>query len=76
VKFAEYLQKKRIDARNFYDREPDKFMELKSLFEQMHPDNFSQQKLFLINPLRRKYKLTEQVSQDKPIKKKPLKPKI
>lgn len=58
--FKEYLQAKKIDPKGFALAEPERFREFKLLFEQMHPDSFTAQKLFLINPIRRKYPLTEQ----------------
>lgn len=39
--------------------EPVLFNSWKSEFEQMHPNSFTVQKLNLINPIRRKYLLTE-----------------
>lgn len=71
--FSEYLRLKRINPTSFEKLEEEKFRELKSIFDQMHPDNFTQQKLFLINPLRRKYPLKgeEETIKAKP---KPLRP--
>lgn len=53
--FAEYLLSKKIDEKKFQAAEPQRFEEWKHLFEQMHPESFTAQKKFLINPIRRKY---------------------
>lgn len=57
--FKEYLNSKKIDAKAFALNEADWFMELKSVFDQVHPESFTAQKLFLINRIRRKYPLSE-----------------
>jgi hypothetical protein len=53
--FEEYLSQKRIDIRSFSQNDPKRFGEFKYLFEQMHPNSFTAQKLFLINEVRRKF---------------------
>lgn len=55
--FAEYLSSKKIDSVSFSAAEPALFQLLNQEFDQMHPHSFTQQKLFLINPIRRKYPL-------------------
>ncbi len=55
--FEEYLTQKKINAQAFQQGEPERFEEWKQLFDQIHPDSFTAQKKFLINPLRRKYSL-------------------
>lgn len=55
--FEEYLEKKKIDAKAFKEAERTLFEELKAIFEQVHPDSFTMQKLFLINKIRRAYLL-------------------
>ncbi|MFP4091526.1 MAG: hypothetical protein ACLFT3_14555 [Cyclobacteriaceae bacterium] len=75
--FEEYLSKKKIDSVQFREAEPERWQAWKVTFEQMHPDNFTQQKLFLINETRRKYRLKEEenaVTDAKP--KTGIKPKI
>ena len=57
--FEEYLIGKKIDARQFKALEPDRWQEWALLFEQVSPASFTSQKLYLINPLRRKYHLRE-----------------
>ena len=58
--FKEYLHAKKIDPGGFALAEPERFREFKLLFDQVHPDSFTAQKLFLINPIRRKYPLAQQ----------------
>ncbi|WP_337044781.1 hypothetical protein [Emticicia sp. 17c] len=55
--FEEYLISKKIDQEKFAKAEPSRFEEWKTLFAQMHPESFTTHKKFLINPVRRKYKL-------------------
>jgi len=57
MKFEEYLVSKKIDSQAFKSAEPDRWSEWNNLFDQMSPASFTAQKLYLINPLRRKYKL-------------------
>jgi len=60
--FEEYLAGKRIDATAFRESEPARWGEFKVIFEQVHPNSFTQQKLYLINQLRRKYKLNSELN--------------
>jgi len=60
--FEEYLVSKKIDGTKFKSIDNQLYVELKTIFDQMHPKSFTQQKLFLINPLRIKYLLSEQNS--------------
>jgi hypothetical protein len=63
--FDTYLRGKKIDEAAFKKAAPDQYQQLKSVFDQVHPDSFTAQKLFLINPIRRKYQLkTEEVPKD------------
>lgn len=55
--FEEYCRKKKIDPEQFLLSDPERFHEWKSIFEQVHPDSFTEQKKFLINPIRKKYLL-------------------
>jgi hypothetical protein len=55
--FEEYLSQKNINHETFLWSEPEEYILLKSLFSQMHPNSFTEQKKFLINKLRRKYML-------------------
>ncbi|WP_304233949.1 hypothetical protein [Jiulongibacter sediminis] len=57
--FAEYLISKKIDGSAFQKAEPERFDEWQKVFEQVHPESFTAQKKFLINPTRRKYTLAE-----------------
>lgn len=61
--FEEYLISKKIDSQALRAAEPGLWNEWNRLFEQMSPASFTAQKLYLINPLRRKYLLkTPQVA--------------
>lgn len=73
--FKSYLIKKKIDPEAFAKGQPERFEEFKSLFDQVHPDSFTAQKLFLINPIRRTYPLKEEIV-EKTDKKPMMRPKI
>jgi hypothetical protein len=69
--FNDYLISKKIDQEAFQKAEPALFEIWKTEFEQMHPNSFTAQKLYLINPLRRKYTLPfEAAVKPKPLEKK------
>ena len=53
--FEQYLISKKIDSALFYENEPHLFDAWKLQFDQMHPQSFTAQKLYLLNPTRRKY---------------------
>ena len=55
--FEAYLISKKIDGQAFEQQEPERYQEWKHLFEQVHPESFTTQKKFLINPIRRRYLL-------------------
>lgn len=55
--FDEFLKKKKIDPESFKKGEPLRYEEFSDLFNQMHPKSFTLQKLFLLNPIRRRYPL-------------------
>jgi hypothetical protein len=55
--FNSYLNDKKIDAQAFRQAEPKQWEGLKKLYEQVSPSSFTAQKLFLINPIRRKFPL-------------------
>lgn len=59
MNFEEYLSKKKINSAAFKEAEPVRWSEWEREYAQLHPDSFTQQKLYLINPIRRKYPLTE-----------------
>jgi hypothetical protein len=59
VSFEEYLIAKKIDASAFKNAEPARWSEWEKEFAQVHPNSFTTQKLYLINPIRRKYPLQE-----------------
>jgi hypothetical protein len=62
--WEEYCIKKKIDSPAFKKSEPDKWEELRNIFEQIHPNSFTEQKKFLINGIRRKYHLTEEAPKE------------
>ena len=55
MNFEEYCTSKKIDTRTFKTNE--RYTELKTLFEMVSPNSFTQQKLFIINDIRRQYPL-------------------
>ena len=57
--FEEYLATKKINSDAFKKAEEDQWIKFKQLFEQMHPNSFTMQKLNLINSIRRNYPLKE-----------------
>jgi len=71
--FEEYLTSKKIDPSAFKQGDPQLWESWVQLFSEVHPKSFTQQKLFLINPMRRKYPLSQEaaVAQSKPSSPKP-----
>lgn len=63
--FTEYCLSKNIDASKFQAEEPSLWTELEIVFNQVHPNSFTAQKKFLINPIRLKYQLPEGAKPDK-----------
>ncbi len=57
MSFEEYLESKKIDISAFQKAEPKLFADWQKLFLSMHPDSFTAQKKFLINPIRRRFQL-------------------
>lgn len=55
--FEEYLITKKIDPKAFREAEPALWKEWSNLFDEMSAASFTSQKLYLINPIRRKYQL-------------------
>lgn len=60
MSFEEYLIYKKIDSAAFKTAEPALWNEWLILFDQMNEKSFTAQKLYLINPLRRRFRLPEQ----------------
>ena len=58
--FEAYLTSKKIDSERFLNAEPDLWKNWKIEFDQIHPASFTAQKLYLINPIRRKYLLKQE----------------
>ncbi len=57
--FDEYLTGKKIDSAAFRQRESVRWESYNLIFEQMHPESFTTQKKFIINDLRRQYRLKQ-----------------
>ena len=74
MNFIAYLHSKKINSSEFEKNEESKYNELEMLFDQMHPNSFTAQKLYLLNPIRRKYNLKEKTESIK--SKLMIKPKI
>jgi hypothetical protein len=53
--FVEYLDSKKIDATSFQKGEPQVYADWESTFNQIHPNSFTAQKLYVINSTRRKF---------------------
>ncbi|GGC02042.1 hypothetical protein [Dyadobacter sediminis] len=62
MEFEEFLKQKKIDATAFREADETRFSEWKELFPNMHPESFTAQKKFLINEIRRRYHLKEDVA--------------
>ena len=55
--WEEYLESKKIESVDFKKKQSELWHNWKAVFEQMHPNSFTAQKLYLINPIRRKIPL-------------------
>lgn len=55
--FSEYLISKNIDEKSFSSQDSITFTSWKTLFEQVRPSSFTDQKKFKINQIRRKHLL-------------------
>ena len=75
MSFEDYLISKKIESNAFKQSENGLWKKLKCLFEQMHPNSFTMQKLNLINGIRRNYPLQD-VEEKKVEKAKPKRPII
>ena len=73
--FEEYLVGKKIDSAAFKKAEEPRWSNFKVLFEQMHPNSFTMQKLNVINGIRRAYPLEAEKAEATPTAK-PKKPVI
>jgi len=71
-----YLIGKKIDPDLLKKEEKELYDQFNLAFSQMHPDSFTAQKLFLINKLRRKYKLEKEPEEKTISQPKKVKPKI
>lgn len=73
--FEEYLKSKKIDASAFKEGEAALWENWLQLFSAVSPASFNQQKLFLINNIRRKYPLKEEIQAESTAQKASVKPK-
>jgi len=62
MEFEEFLKQKKIDASAFKAADQTRFSEWENLFPDMHPESFTAQKKFLINEIRRRYHLNEDLA--------------
>ena len=60
MNFEEYLKSKKIDSDSFMASEQSVWESWKAEFDEVGPTSFTAQKLYLINPVRRKYHLKEE----------------
>jgi hypothetical protein len=65
--FEEFLISKKIDSPAFKQDQPKVWEQWRQEFDQLHPNSFAAQKLFLINNLRRKYLLKELLEAAQPV---------
>ena len=72
--FEAFLLKKKIDAKAFEEQSPERFKAFANLFGQVHPKSFVQQKLFLLNVVRRRYPLPVEAAPAAVAKKKAARP--
>jgi hypothetical protein len=71
MEFEAYLISKKIDSDAFKTVEPNMWNSWSAEFKLMHPNSFTAQKLYLINPVRRKYPLKQQPVQQQPVRQEP-----
>lgn len=74
--FDEYLKGKKIDPAKFKANSPERFKEWETIFSQVHPESFTQQKLFLINKIRRDNSFDGSIVEKKGVALKAARPKI
>ena len=73
--FESYLEEKKIDSAAFKKGQPEQWTEFKILYDQVHPNSFTAQKLFLINPIRRLFPIEEKAV-EKPVSATQARPKV
>jgi hypothetical protein len=61
VNFEEYLRSKKIDSAAFRAAEEQQWESWEKEFQQISESSFTSQKLYLINPVRRKYPFTPDI---------------
>jgi len=73
--FKTFLQQKKIDPKGFAQQRQEEYVRWEKLFDQVHPNSFTAQKLFLINQGRREFPLPKEEEAPK-VKKAMPKPKM
>jgi len=76
MEFDDFLKGKKIDPEKFKLSDSTCYRDWKLIFDQVHPDSFTQQKLFLINKMRRTYLLKETSVKEKGSAPNKMRPKI
>lgn len=74
--FEAYLESKKIDPKKFRIGDEKQFLDFKKLYEQVGAVSFTQQKLFLINRIRRVYQCEKPKVESPTSVAKKIKPKI
>ena len=64
MNFEAYLVSKKIDSDAFKQAEKDLWLSWQVEFEQLHPNSFTAQKLYLINPIRRNYPIKVELKKE------------
>lgn len=61
-KFMHFLRQIHIDPQAFAQHEQTRFQEWRDLFAVIHPNSWYEQKRFLLNALRKKYPLPQEIT--------------
>ncbi|MEM0938778.1 MAG: hypothetical protein AAGI25_03190 [Bacteroidota bacterium] len=76
MEFIEYLKSKKIDPEKYRNGYPEQYRAWETLFNEVHPNSFTQQKLFLLNKTRREFPFKETITEKKPSSKAVMRPKV
>ncbi|MEO0898006.1 MAG: hypothetical protein AAFY71_16475 [Bacteroidota bacterium] len=72
MRLEDFLTQKRIDVESFKTAQPDLWAKWESLFQQISPQSFDQQKKFEFNPIRLAHPSKEPIQPKSPTKAKPV----
>ena len=72
--FNEYLIRKKIDPTRFRIGDPDTYSKFEELFDSVHENSFTAQKLFLLNEIRRTFHYSKPNEEKEPLSKTKIKP--